>query len=348
MSRGTRRAFLVPLIGLLLLCGWVYLTLDPAQAEELSRHANWWLVGGASGFSLLSYVFICFALLRIGRTMGLRKVSSGIFLIVTFMSLTVNHVVSLGVAGYSARVLLLRRAGEAPGTVLAASLLHSYLTSLVMVALLPVGLLAITLYASVPPAGIAALQAATAVSSVTVVLMTVALFSRPLRLWVLGAVDRLGRRVAGRTIEALERALIDVDMGLAAATRAARQRPTAALAPFVLTLLDWAAVLLAYWLCLHAVGAAVGPWVLIAGFAIGMNVGVVSLVPGGIGVQEGSQAGVLALFGVPFGTALLASVLFRFVYFLLPFFLSLPFYSVVLRRVGPVEGEPEPPPPGAS
>ena len=106
---------------------------------------------------------------------------------------------------------------------------------------------------------------------------------------------------------------------------------TAAVVPVVLTVLDWVAVLFAFWLCLEAVGLSVGPRVLIAGFAIGMNVGVVSLVPGGLGVQEGSQAAVLALFGIPFGPALLASVLFRFVYFLVPFIVSLPLYYVILR-----------------
>ena len=134
-------------------------------------------------------------------------------------------------------------------------------------------------------------------------------------------------------------ALEDLDIGLASTGRAIRERPFAALAPVLLTILDWIAVLAAFWLCLESVGQSVPLRVLIAGFAIGMNVGVVSLIPGGLGVQEGSQAGVLALFGVPFGPALLASVLFRFLYFLVPFLVSLPLYLLVLRPIAPNEDE---------
>lgn len=339
MSPGTRRALLVPFAGMLVLLGWVYLALDRDHLGELSVRASWRLVLLAVVCSFASYLFICLALLLIGRTMGLRKVAAPMFMLVTFLSLTLNHVISLGVAGYSARVLLLRRGGEAPGTVLAASLLHSYLTTLVMVSLLPVGIGAIAFSAAVPSAGTAALQAATVVSIAVVAGMTVVLVSRRVRLSLLRLVGRIGRWVPGNHAEGVERALVDLDIGLATAARSVQERPAAALAPVVLTMLDWMAVLAAFWLCLEAVGEPVAPRVLIAGFAIGMNVGVVSLVPGGIGVQEGSQAGVLALFGVPFGPALLASVLFRFIYYLLPFLVSLPFYYVVLRPMASRQGE---------
>ena len=342
MTRGTLRALLVPFVGLALLCAWVYFALDHHEAAELSAHAQWWLVVAAIACSFTSYFFICMALLVIGRTLGVRRVTAQMFMIVTFVSLTLNHVISLGVAGYSARVLLLRRVGESPGTVLAASLLHSYLTTLVMVALLPIGLGAIARSEAVPPAGTAALQVATAVSTAAVLAMTVGLVSRRLRIIGLAFIGRAGRFIPGGHAEGLERALQDLDVGLTTAFRAVRQQPAAALAPVVLTLLDWTAVLAAYWLCLLAVGQSIEPRVLIAGFAIGMNVGVVSLVPGGVGVQEGSQAGVLAILGVPFGTALLASVLFRFVYYLLPFLVSLPLYAIVLRPLAPDSAEAAP------
>ena len=337
MTSGARRAILVPFVGLFLLCGWVYLSLDHRQVAELAAHASWRLVVLASLCSFASYIFICFALLLIGRALGLRKAPAWLFLTVTFVSLTLNHVVSLGVAGYSARVLLLRRAGEAPGTVLAASLLHSYLTTLIMVSLLPVGLGVIALSAPVHSAGTAALELATVASTLAVVGMTVALVSRKVRLAVFRVIARLGAMLPGHIASGLVGALEDLDIGLASTGGSIRERPLAALAPVLLTILDWIAVLASFWLCLEAVGQPVPVRVLIAGFAVGMNVGVVSLVPGGLGVQEGSQAGVLALFGVPFGPALLASVLFRFLYFLIPFLVSLPLYYLVLRPIAPTD-----------
>ena len=340
MTPGARRAFAIPFVGLAFLCGWVYLALDHHQVMELSRHASWSLVIVALACSLTSYLFICTALLMIGRALGLHRVSAPMFMLVTFVSLTLNHVISLGVAGYSARVLLLRRGGEAPGTVLAASLLHSYLTTLVMVSLLPIGLGAISVSSTMPPAGVAALRIATVVSLAAVLGMTAGLVSRPLRIAGLGLIGRVGQLVGGGHVDGLERALTDLDAGLATALRSVYRRPGVVLVPVVLTLLDWCAVLAAFWFCLLAVGETVGPRILIAGFAIGMNVGVVSLVPGGLGVQEGSQAGVLALFGMPFGTALLASVLFRFMYYIVPFLISLPLYYVILRPLVPPSERP--------
>ena len=340
MTPATRRAVLVPFLGLILLCVWVYLSLDKQQVAAIAKNASWSLVILATICSFASYLFICFALLLIGRAMGLRRVPAGTFMIVTFVSLTLNHIISLGVAGYSARVLLLRRGGEAPGTVLAASLLHSYLTTLVMVSLLPVGLGAIAFSASVPPAGTALLKFATVVSTAVVVGMTVGLVSRPVRLAGLRLVERIARLVPGEHGDGIAGALVDLDAGLVTVGQFVRGRPFAALAPVGLTILDWIAVLASYWLCLEAVGQSVSAEVLIAGFAVGMNVGVVSLVPGGLGVQEASQATVLALFDVPFGTALLGAVLFRLTYFVIPFLVSLPLYYIVLRPlVPPAEGE---------
>ena len=330
MTPGVRRAMLIPVVGLLLLGLWVYFALDGSQLTELLARARWTLVLAAVAASLTSYLLISTALLLIGRTMGMRRVPAGTFVSVAFVSLTLNHVVSFGVAGYSARVLLLRRGGESPGTVLAASLLHSYLTTLGMVLLLPLGLGMLAVAAEVPPAAARALELATVGSLLLAIAMTVALVSRRMRLGILALAGRLGRLLPGGG-EGVARSLIDLDAGLVEAARVARTRPLVALLPIALTLLDWVAVTVAFWLCLEAVGLSIPAQVVLAGFAIGMNAGVLSLVPGGVGVQEGSQAGVLALFGVPFAPALLASVLFRVVYYLVPFFVSLPLYYVVLR-----------------
>jgi hypothetical protein len=60
--------------------------------------------------------------------------------------------------------------------------------------------------------------------------------------------------------------------------------------------------------------------------------GVVSMLPAGIGVQDFSMAGVFALLGTSFEQAVLASVLWRGVYYLLPYVVSLGFYWHLVRR----------------
>jgi len=49
-------------------------------------------------------------------------------------------------------------------------------------------------------------------------------------------------------------------------------------------------------------------------------------------VQEGSMAGVYHLLGVPLEQAVLVSFLFRLVYYMIPFGVSLLFYRNILRE----------------
>jgi uncharacterized protein (TIRG00374 family) len=72
--------------------------------------------------------------------------------------------------------------------------------------------------------------------------------------------------------------------------------------------------------------------VLALGFATGQIVGVLSMVPGGIGTLEGSSSLVYAALGVPFETALSALLIYRMTYNVIPFLLSLPFYFTMKTR----------------
>ena len=74
------------------------------------------------------------------------------------------------------------------------------------------------------------------------------------------------------------------------------------------------------------------PGVVVTGFAVGVAAGVMSMVPGGLGVQEGSMAGAYHLLGVPLEQGVLVSFLFRLVYYMVPFGVSLLFYPNVLRE----------------
>ena len=55
--------------------------------------------------------------------------------------------------------------------------------------------------------------------------------------------------------------------------------------------------------------------------------------PAGIGVQDFSMAGVFALLGYSFEQAVLASILWRGVFYLLPYIASLGFYWHLMRKM---------------
>jgi uncharacterized protein (TIRG00374 family) len=113
-----------------------------------------------------------------------------------------------------------------------------------------------------------------------------------------------------------------------------RTRPLLLVLMVALVVTDWTASVAALWFCFDALGDPISLGVLLTGFALGVTAGVLSMVPGGLGVQEGSMAGLYALLGVPLQKAVLASILFRVVYYLIPYLASLGFYWRLLRQVG--------------
>jgi uncharacterized protein (TIRG00374 family) len=125
--------------------------------------------------------------------------------------------------------------------------------------------------------------------------------------------------------------LNQLDESLSRGTKAIRQRPKLLVWIMSLTLVDFICSITAMGFVLQALGPAVSPPILVTGYVIGIMAGLVSMVPGGFGVQEGSIAGVYSLLGVHFEQAVLAAILFRLLYYLVPYFLILIFYSRLLR-----------------
>ena len=89
----------------------------------------------------------------------------------------------------------------------------------------------------------------------------------------------------------LEAATIAFEATLDRGLGAVRQRPLALLSPSMLIMADRLGRLAVLWLCPQALGIDGEVAVVLTGFAIGMAVGVMSMVPGGVGIQEGTIAG---------------------------------------------------------
>jgi uncharacterized protein (TIRG00374 family) len=110
----------------------------------------------------------------------------------------------------------------------------------------------------------------------------------------------------------------------------------------LLTVLVWTFWVGSMWMSFLAVRYAIQAGNLVVGFAIGQIVGVLSMIPGGIGTLEGSSALAYTALGVPFETAITVLLVFRMTYYVVPFAVALPFYFSLKRRfqaVGEQEGE---------
>lgn len=72
----------------------------------------------------------------------------------------------------------------------------------------------------------------------------------------------------------------------------------------------------------------------VTGFAIRMAVSVISMVPGRVGIHEGTIAGTYQLLGMPLEEAVVVSVLFRVACQLIPLALSLSLFWRMSRSTG--------------
>jgi glycosyltransferase 2 family protein len=124
--------------------------------------------------------------------------------------------------------------------------------------------------------------------------------------------------------------LRDLDSTLARGVASIHNKTKILVPSLILVVADWASAVAALGFCFDALGSPIGPLVLLTGFSIGIVVGLVSMIPGGLGAQEGSMGAVYALLGVPLEQAVLAAILFRAVYYLAPFLISLAFYRRLL------------------
>jgi uncharacterized protein (TIRG00374 family) len=233
-----------------------------------------------------------------------------------------------GLAGHSLRVLMMTRRGLAAGDIMAPSLFHGYLESLIFFALIPAGLVYLLLTQPLSSAVAAWLSIGTGILGVAFAITAVVFFFKPARSLALWVVSSFWKRVMRRDIAAsVEHFEATLALGLAEF----RARPLALAIPVALVLADRLLRVAVVWLCFHALGSDVGIGVAATGFAIGVAAGVMSMIPGGVAVQEGSMAGIYHLLGVPLEEAILVSILFRVVYYMVPFAISLAFYHRLMK-----------------
>ena len=320
---------IVPIIIIVIvLLGVVFVVLDWGEIQKVLGQASWKPLPFAIFTTLISYFCISYSFGRVSKLLGikmrLRDLTS-----VGFVTTVLNHVLtSGGAAGYSVRFMLMNRHGVSMKDVLSASILHYYLTSLVMIAMLPVGIIYLILHASIS-------QVASLILTIIAILIlavaffaTSLIFRETLRRKLLRSLIKPVQRILHRDIEeTLER----FDDTMTRSIRDMREHPRNLIIIMALVVIDWATSAITLWFCFRSLNTTISPGELISGFAIGIMAGVISLIPGGLGVQEGSMAGIFALLGVSFQRAVLASILFRAIYLMTPYAISLAFYWRLLR-----------------
>ncbi len=316
-------------VGLLVLFGVVVVVLDRQQIVEVVRQADWHLAPLALPFVALSYFLVGYSFFLINRIFGSKL---GLWDLVETGYVTNaldNLLPGLGLPGMSLRVLILKRRGLDTDRAVSVSLFRSYFNNLLFFAFLPVALI----YLLLTHLG----QGAQAIGIVVLIVIVIVFilagiaagFIPSFRHLVLNIVSRLVRFVARRDIRpSLEKFDDTFEYGI----RAIRSNLKVLVFPIMVIVGAWLCTVATLWFGFNALGNPLDFGVVFTGFIIGRAAGVISFLPGGLGTQDASTVGVLVSYGVPLAQATLADILFRVIYYFIPFILSLGLYRRLLRK----------------
>jgi hypothetical protein len=328
---GYTRKILLPVLAIVLL-GVLLVIWDGRKILGVLRQADLQVIPGTLLFTTISYLCVSYTYALLARMWGIRMRQRDLTEI-CFVTTSLNHVVrSGGLAGYSVRYLLMSQHGVPFNEVISSSLMHFYLTSLDMLMMMPVALGYILLNAQVPTGVTWLLVLVTLIFVSFAILGTLLVFWSSLRTRVIQVAIRLGNWILRRDFSIF---LNDFNQRMAHGIDMLRQHTGRSIFLLSLTFIDWCCSVIVLSLCFDAFGPALKSGAVMASFMIGVMAGVISALPGGIGVQEGSMTGVAMLFGASFEQAILAALLFRVIYYFVPYIISPLFYWRLLRSPAP-------------
>ncbi len=322
-----QRNIILPVLVLIILAALV-IVLDWEEVNPIFGQADWNFTLIALLSTAVSYFVLSSSYALVNRLFGIR-LGWRALLGIGFVSATMNNMVTfLGLAGHSLRVVLSKRHEIEPGKITAASIFHALLHNLMMFILPAAGLtwLAITRAISGERALVLSITAGFLV--ILLVGVTFVIFYTPLRSPILRIVGKVWLSVLHRDVSGF---LTDLDNAMHEALHAIQFHRLSLVITLVLMAADWVLGVVTLWFCFNALGSAPDFGVMLTGYSVGILAGNIVMLPGGLGVQEASMAGMYALMGVSFGQAALAAILFRLVYEFVPFFASLLFYRSLIR-----------------
>ena len=296
-------------------------------------HELWVVMQGANPW-LLALPFLCMLASYLTMARSYQGISEAAghhlplveMLKITLVANSMNYLVSTGgLSGFAVRLYFFTRQGIASQTAVVISLAQTFLTNCTLLLFILIGFAYVfrnsTLHGSA--------LVVTVVLLVLFILLAVVAFLLLLN-------PRLRRRTLFRLAQATHWLLHRVRPGRAPARThiwryqfnlnrgidflIARKR--AMLMPLFYIGLDWLFTILILYTAFLSIEYPIALSHVIVGFAVGIVLSFASLIPGGLGVMEGSMAAVFASMGVPFETAVVAVLLFRVAYYLVPLLIS--------------------------
>ncbi len=258
------------------------------------------------------------------------KFPLGEMLRITFVANSINYVVATGgLSGFAARLYFFTRRGVNAGTAAIISLTQGFLTnlSLLFFVLLGFGYL----LASQRLSGAALVATGTLLGvCIALALLSIALLAlRGLRRRIIFVAAQLADRFLHRFFPRYKPARTRIwrfqrNLNRGIDFLLARKRYM--IGPACWIVADWLFTMGILHAAFLAVHYRLPLGLLVIGFALGLALSFISVIPAGLGLMEGSMAAVFTSAGVPFETSVVAVLLFRFAFHAVPLVTSVFFF----------------------
>jgi glycosyltransferase 2 family protein len=322
--------------GFLLLILIIVLFFDRHAVEQLIFNVHWSRLVWSLIFAFTSLFCATYGFYFICRELNLKVDSKRLFW-TGFSTIAINGFInSANAAAFSLRVILLKKKDVNSREIISASVFHSYFNLLVFILFLPFIFFFLSFSAGFPFQDKIILTICGAILMIVFIFASYLFFSRRARSAAINFLDKTIRRFnhnyRGEWLAQFHETL---DYGASVISKRKN-----ILIVFLATFFDWIFMLMSLWVCFWTLGIKIDFGLVLSGFFVGVILGFISLIPGGIGVQEGSMSGVYALLGVPFSQAIIVALFFRIIYYIIPFVVAVIIYGRLLKNVGQKDSQP--------
>lgn len=278
--------------------------------------------------SVLIYVSMGLSLYEVLRIMG-RRINKGAAIGIALVSTTVNYVVSsLGVSGFALRAHLLNRRRVPFGTCVTASIVITVLLYFVLAVIILQGSVLMLFNSSATTMQILKNFSLIVVMCAVCVVITAFLFNNEWRSRWLRKSFRLMNKVLFHVFRALipkgkyDNFMDQLDEGI----DLIHKKKNKLTMTIIYVCGDWLFTILVLYFAFRAVGIHITAGVLVAGFAVGMVTTLIPILPGGLGAMELAMTAVYAQMGIDWDAALMATLIYRVVYYIIPGIISIFIY----------------------
>ncbi len=278
--------------------------------------------------SVLIYVAMGMSLYEVLRIMG-RKIGRGAAVGIALVSTTVNYVVSsLGVSGFALRAHLLNRRRVPFGMCVTASIVITVLLYFVLAIIILQGSVLMCINSSATTMQLVKNFILIVVMCVICAAVTAFLFNNEWRSKWVRRIFRLINKVLFHVFRALipkgryDDFVDQLDEGIDLIHKKKKKLTWT----IIYVCADWLFTILVLYFAFRAVGVHITAGVLVAGFAVGMVTTLIPLLPGGLGAMELAMTAVYAQMGINWDAALMATLIYRVVYYILPGIVSIFIY----------------------